>query len=101
VIMGWFIVQIVLIVMSTAYQVVQAKKARKKAKAAAEARKGFEIPVEGEGGYLPIVYGRAKIGGYRVFHETKKSYKFPESIAADNVDRYFSTGYGFVNSGET
>ena len=99
--MGWFIVQIVLIVMSTAYQVVQAKKARKKAKAAAEARKGFEIPVEGEGGYLPIVYGRAKIGGYRVFHETKKSYKFPESIAADNVDRYFSTGYGFVNSGDS
>ena len=46
---------------SIAYQVVQARKMKKAAREAAEARKGFEVVVEGEAVNLPVIYGRSKI----------------------------------------
>jgi hypothetical protein len=63
---------------SMAYQADKAHKARKKAREAAEARKGFDVVVEGEVMRLPIVYGRAKVGGVRVFHGTKNSFEYVE-----------------------
>jgi hypothetical protein len=77
-----------IVAISTAYQIVQAKKAAAKARKAAEARKGFEMPVEGEPGYLPIAYGRNKIGGYRAWHSTRGDYAF----TTPNGDRTFETG---------
>jgi hypothetical protein len=61
-----------------AYQADKAHKARKKAREAAEARKGFDVVIEGEVMRLPIVYGRAKVGGVRVFHGTKDSFEYAE-----------------------
>lgn len=73
---------------SAAYQVIQAKKAQEKADKAAEARKGFEMPVEGESGSLALVYGRALIGGRRTWHETSGSFRYVTS----NADKVFETG---------
>jgi hypothetical protein len=71
----------VLFVASTAFSVIQqqkakraAKKASKAAAAAEDARKGFEISVEGEIKALPILYGRGKVGGVRVYHGTTSNY---------------------------
>ena len=73
---------------SAAYQVVQAKKMKAQAQAAADARKGFELVVEGEPEYLPIVYGRAMIGGTRTYHNTRNDFAFD----APNSDKSFLTG---------
>ena len=73
---------------SIAVQAGQASKMRKKSKAAAEARKGFELIVDGSAESLPIVYGRAKVGGVRAYHNTNSSFLFEGS----NSDKVFSSG---------
>jgi hypothetical protein len=73
---------------STAYSIAQAKKMRSSAKKAAEARKGFEVPVEGIAQNVPIVYGRALIGGARVYHQTKGNFNFVNS----GSDKVFLAG---------
>jgi len=80
--------QIIIVVASAAYSIQQAKKQKEAARKAAEARRGFEIPIEGQSGALPIVYGRAKIGGFRVYHSTASDFKF----TAPNSDKVFGTG---------
>lgn len=84
------IVSLVISVASAAYSMIQAKKMRDKAKKAADARKGYEMPVEGQAISLPVIYGRAKIGGARVYHNTTGNYVYP---GATNADMVFSTGY--------
>jgi hypothetical protein len=74
---------------AVAYQVVQAKKMRKAAKEAAEARKGFELVVEGEMKPIPLAYGRVKIGGVRVWHATSSNYYQAASL---NSNRGFVSG---------
>lgn len=71
-----------------AFQVVQAKKARSAAKSAAEARKGFEMVIDGDISTLPIVYGRALVGGTRVYHQTASDFKH----APSNGNKTFLTG---------
>jgi hypothetical protein len=83
-----FVIQMVLVAASVAYQMKQAKKAKKKAKEAADARKGYEIPIEGEPSNLPLVYGRAKVGGVRVFHKSRNKFKYTES----NADKVLQAG---------
>jgi hypothetical protein len=78
------------IIGSTAYQVQQQKKMRKKLKAAEEARKGFEMVVEGEVYDVPIVYGRAKVGGARVWHNIRSSHVGHNGIT--NADMTFDVG---------
>ena len=73
---------------SIAYQVIQAKKMKKAAADAAEARKGFEVVTSGEVQTIPIVYGRAKIGGTRVWHNTKSNH----TAATSNADKVFDLG---------
>jgi hypothetical protein len=82
------IISTVLTVASTAYQVAMAKKAKRRAEAAAEARRGFELPNEGQIQELPLVYGRALVGGTRVFHASSSQYRFVTS----NADRVFQAG---------
>mgnify|MGYP000129553611 CR=1 FL=1 len=55
--------------------------------AAAEARKGYELVVEGEGVTLPVVYGRAKVGGVRSYHNTSNNFV----MATANSDKVFLT----------
>lgn len=76
-----FWAQVAVTAASAAYNISQANKAKKAAKAAAEARKGFEVPTEGSIRSAPIVYGRAKIGGTRVWHATANSYVHTTSNA--------------------
>jgi len=83
-------------IVSTAYQYHRQKQiARDAAKAearsraaaakAADARKGFEIVSENPSDSLAVVYGRAKIGGTRVFSAVSDSYTPPEAKTFDIV----------------
>ena len=82
------VISVAVTVASMAYQITQAKKARKAAAAAAEARKGFEMVIDGEVSTLPIVYGKALVGGTRVYHSVGSSFK----NATANSDTSFVTG---------
>lgn len=84
----WTIINTILLIVSTTYSIVQAQKMRQKARAAAEARKGFEVPVEGTAGELPIAYGRCKIGGFRVYHNTASDFYY----VAPNSNKAFLSG---------
>jgi hypothetical protein len=55
---------------SIVYQQVQARKQR----AAADTRKGQFVVVDGQIIALPLVYGRALVGGARVYHTTSSKY---------------------------
>ena len=81
-------IAIAITVASTAYQYQQAEKAKRKAKDAADARKGFEVVVEGEMVALPIAYGRNKIGGARVYHNVSTNY----NDVASNANQSFEAG---------
>jgi hypothetical protein len=92
------IVTLVATAASTAYQVIQAKKLRKDAAAAADARKGFELTVEGSPDYLPIAYGRVLIGGIRTWAQTASRFNYVTSNATQvftNGDAGY-TGYGIA-----
>ena len=78
-------VQGLLTAASMAYQILQAKKMRRDARAAAEARKGFELVAEGEIRTIPIIYGRALVGGVRVYHNVSSSYKHATSNASKSL----------------
>jgi len=86
--MFWLVVQIAIAAGSIAYQQSQARKQRKKAAEQEEARKGFEIVVEGETTPLVLPYGRVKVGGARVWHNVANSYKY----VANNSDKVFLAG---------
>jgi len=77
----------------TAYSIVQAKKMREEALKAADARKGFEVVTEGNAEYLPIVYGRALIGGTRTWHSTSGNFTY----TTPNSDKSFLTGTAGYN----
>jgi hypothetical protein len=83
---GWVVASWVVTVASAAYQYQQQRKMRKAAKAAEEARKGFEVVSEGVSTDLPIVYGYAKIGGIRVFHNTTGGFIYADSAADKKFD---------------
>jgi hypothetical protein len=85
---AWAIASIIITVTSATYSIIQAKKAASQAKKAADAKRGFIIPTEGEAVYAPIAYGRNLIGGSRVFHQTKSSFIYVDS----NADKEFHTG---------
>lgn len=83
------------VVASAVYSYKQQSKMKKNAKAAAEARKGFQLVVEGAVEAVPIVYGRAMLGGTRVYHNTNSSFKY----TTPNCDKVFETGGGTIVSG--
>jgi hypothetical protein len=85
----WVMLQQIFTVVATVYSIDRMRKAKRAAAEAAEARKGFELVVEGSSESLPIVYGRAKVGGVRVWHATRSSYVEP---AVNNFDQRFMTG---------
>jgi hypothetical protein len=84
-------------VASIVFQVLQTKKkeSQQASQKSSDAKKGFEIVVEGNADYVPKIYGRAKIGGTRVFHGTSSDYKF----VTTNADESFQTGSTAVASG--
>jgi hypothetical protein len=94
----YFIAMVVITVLSTSYQIIQAKKQRKAAKDAAEARKGYELVVDGEIMPIPIVYGRAKIGGVRTYHGTSSWFVRPSTFNADKIFSYGGSEAGFEST---
>jgi len=82
-------------ILNAGYQYTQQQAAKKKAAEAqrradelADQRKGFELTTEGEVSVLPILYGKGKVGGVRVFHATASSYVH----VAGNADKSFKAG---------
>ena len=69
---------------------VQQRKAKKARKAAKE-RRGFEVVTEGEIENVPVIYGRTKRGGTRVFHKVSKSYTYIPSWAS-TTEVFLSSG---------
>ncbi|RLA26260.1 MAG: hypothetical protein DRQ62_00055 [Gammaproteobacteria bacterium] len=87
-------------VASALYRSKQAKDAQKDAEeaaaAAADAAKGFRVTQEGEATSLPVVYGRAAIGGTRVYANVKSSF-----INGSTVGRkVFNQSLGGSESGD-
>lgn len=82
------IIKLIIVIASSAYQINQTRKMRNRAKAAEEARKGFEIVTEGEIRTLPLVYGKALIGGVRAYHNTSSSFIYTSNAA----NKTFNTG---------
>ena len=82
------IISLVFTVVSTAYQINQAKKQRDAAKKAEEARKGFEFVTDMPASTLPIVYGRALVGGVRVYATTRNNFNY----TTPNSDKVFLAG---------
>jgi len=75
-------------VASTTYSLIKAKQQKDAAKKAADAKRGYEMPIEGESSNLAIVYGKSKIGGVRVYHASSGDYKY----IASNAQKTFNTG---------
>jgi hypothetical protein len=61
--------QIVMFLLSTAYQINQSNKMKR----AADKRKGFAINKRGEANHIPIVYGKAKVGLIEANHKVSSS----------------------------
>lgn len=79
---------------SAVYQRSQQKKARSKAAAAAEARKGFQLVFDSGVGTMPFAYGRVKVGGRRVYHKTSSDFRYTPS----NADKVFIAGSSDIPS---
>ncbi len=92
------IISAVLTIASVGYQIYQSQKLKAQQKAAQkardeaeDARKGFEQVIEGDSTILPIIYGRAMIGGARVFHAVSGNFNYVESNADKTLGKYAST----------
>ena len=81
---------------SMAAQRRQKKEAKRAAEKAADAAKGFQVTQEASASPLPIVYGRAALGGIRVFANTYSSYVFAETPGAI----VFNQNLGFTRGGK-
>lgn len=70
------IVYLAFTALSTAYSIYEAKKARDRAAAAADAAKGYELSIEGSAQPIPIALGRSLVGGVRTFHQTSRWFRW-------------------------
>jgi hypothetical protein len=84
--MGVDPLSVFIFVASTAFQVQQQSKIRRRQEEAAEKNKGFEFTISGEAAPVPIVYGKNKLGGIAVKHLVAGSYY----SGTDNADTTFA-----------
>jgi len=89
-------VQIAMFILSTAFQVDQHKKMKKKQQAAAEARKGSQFTVQSDAIALPLVYGKQLLGGVQFDHTISPNYNHRAPDANTNS---FINGMGSSVSG--
>lgn len=85
--MPQFIPQIAIFAASLIIQDIQASKikaaqrrAQEEAAARADAAKGFQLVTSGEPAAIPMIYGRTKVGGSRVYHRTVNDYVVPAGL---------------------
>ena len=92
-------VSTIVTIASTAYQMYSANKMKKKMaaqrRAAAEARKGFEMPIRGTIDYLPVIYGKQLVGGVEVGHKVGNSFGGGSHLSGEAT---FSSG-SYTGSG--
>jgi len=69
-------------------QMIMVKKPKGPDMSGVEARKGYEMVVEGKPDNLAVVYGRAKVGGVRTYHATSAVFEYVPS----NADKSFVSG---------
>jgi len=70
-----YVVQAVIAV----YSIIKQQQLAKQARQAQDAAKGIEVPYEAEVRSLVVAYGRAMVGGARVFHGTKSNFDHPDT----------------------
>ena len=94
---GFEAYSVAVLALSIGYQSSKARKLKaeaetRKAQAAREAdlRKGFQLVIDGEVSSIPIVYGRAKVGGNRVLRKVADSYL--HAAAAAGGEEFLSSG---------
>ena len=75
------LLQLFLFAASTAYQISQNNKMKREA----DKRKGFAITVSGEAASIPVVYGKAVLGGIETKHKVTNGFNY----ATDISDRTF------------
>ena len=83
------LLQVVLFVASTAWQISKQNKMKRKQEAEREKRRGIETSVSGEVVNLPVVYGTALVAGIRTYHKVTSSIinaVYPTSISGP-IDR--------------
>jgi hypothetical protein len=88
--MGEMIVYAVITLVSSAYQIKQQEKMKKKMEAAAEARKGQKFTVSGTSAPLPVVYGKQRLGGIHCSYKVSSSYP----SVTENADEVLFTEFG-------
>lgn len=77
VVTNWVVIAAVVVQQNQAAKARQAQAAARDAAAReADAAKGTQLVIEGEISTLPVIYGRALIGGSRVYHGTFSNYTF-------------------------
>ena len=76
------LLQVIMFAASMVIQQVQARKIREAQQRAKDAAAGFQLVRDGEALPISVIYGRAKIGGIRVYHNTFSNYKGPDSFGA-------------------
>lgn len=69
-------------------QMIMVKKPKGPDMSGVEARKGYEMVVEGKPDNLAVVYGRAKVGGVRTYHATSAVFEY----VASNANKSFVSG---------
>jgi hypothetical protein len=69
-------------------QMIMVKKPKGPDMSGVEARKGYEMVVEGKPDNLAVVYGRAKVGGVRTYHATSAVFEYVTS----NANKSFVSG---------
>ena len=98
--MAWstvfMLISLAMTIASTIYQLTQSKKKTpQQNNDAADARKGYELVTEGNPDNISLAYGRVKIGGVRVYHNTSSDFNY----VATNADKAFYTGLSQTRSG--
>ena len=83
------IIQAVLFVASTAYQISQQNKMKRKQAAEADKRKGFTLTSSGQVVALPIAYGKNNLGGVAVKHSVTNSF----NSSTDNSTKSFNQDF--------
>ena len=84
-----FTLQLILFATSTAYQVSQQNKMKRRQEAEADKRKGFIATISGKAENLPVIYGKSVIGGIETKHAVSANY----TANTDNSDKTFSENF--------
>jgi len=79
------LINTIILVASTAYQISQQNKMKREA----DKRKGFQLTISGQAVSVPVAYGKNALGGIEVKHQVNNSY----TSATNNASKTFSENF--------